>query len=278
VSGAPGAAQIPLGEDTLVVALLGIDEKHDAGAWRTDSLILAFVQMAEKRIVLLSVPRDLWVYIPGRGYNRINIVDSLGERTRHPGGGPGLLDETMRYNLGVPVDYYVRVDFRGFVDIVDALGGVTVYVEKPLTDTFPDPLSPSGQARVTLPVGPRHMDGHMVLKYCRSRMTTDDFDRSRRQQQVLKALWQQAFTPRNLSRAPALWKALDGAFETDISLVNAVFLASMFQDIDPKNVQSKGLGFDTARPWTTPGGAKVLLPRTEAIQQIIVDLLSGSSE
>ncbi|MBN1581705.1 MAG: LCP family protein, partial [Anaerolineae bacterium] len=134
----PGAAQLPLGEDTLVIALLGIDEEHDAGVWRTDSIILAFVQVKAKRISLLSVPRDLWVYIPGHGYDRINLVDSLGERTHHPGGGHGLLDETVRYNLGVPVDHYLRVDFQGFVNIVDALGGVTIHIEETFTDKFPD--------------------------------------------------------------------------------------------------------------------------------------------
>jgi LCP family protein required for cell wall assembly len=269
----PGAAQISLGQDTLVIALLGIDERQDAGAWRTDSIILAFVQMETKRVSLLSVPRDLWVTIPGHGHNRINLVDSLGERTHHPGGGRGLLDETMRYNLGVPVDHYLRVDFQGFVDIVDTLGGVTVYVEKPLTDEFPDPLSESEWTTLTLTVGWHHMDGRTALKYSRSRMTTDDFDRSRRQQQVLKALWEQAFTTRNLKRAPALWKALDSAFETDIKMVDAVWLASVFQGIDPHSIESKSLGFETARPWTTSQGAKVLLPQTEAIQQIIIDLL-----
>ncbi|MBN1579640.1 MAG: LCP family protein, partial [Anaerolineae bacterium] len=117
------------------------------------------------------------------------------------------------------------------------------------------------------------MDGDTALTYCRSRMLTSDFDRSRRQQQVLKALWQQAFTLRNLKRAPALWRALDGAFETDITMVDAIWLASVFQGVDPGDVQSKSLGFDTARPWTTSQGAQVLLPQTEAIQQVIVDLV-----
>jgi LCP family protein required for cell wall assembly len=273
----PGAAQIPLGEDTLVIALLGIDERQDSGVWRTDSIILAFVQIDRKQISLLSVPRDLWVYIPGHGYNRINLVDSLGERTHHAGGGRGLLDETMRYNLGVPVNHYLRVDFRGFVDIVDTLGGVNVYVEKPLTDEFPDPLSEDEWTTLTLSEGWHQMNGHTALKYCRSRMTTDDFDRSRRQQQVLKALWQQAFTARNLRRAPALWRALNSAFETDIKMVDAVWLASVFQGVDPHSVQAKSLGFDTARPWTTSQGAQVLLPQTEAIQQIIIDLIDGPS-
>ncbi len=270
-----GAPAIPLGDDTVVIVLLGIDEKPDAGVWRTDSLILAFVQMDTKRISLLSIPRDLWVYIPGYGYNRINTVDALGERTNYPGGGHALLDKTLQYNLGVSLDHYIRVDFQGFVDIVNALGGVTVYVEKPITDQFPDPLSESGMSRITLTVGAHRMDGHTALMYCRSRLTTDDFDRSRRQQQVLKGLWQQTFTPKNLAQAPKLWQTLNTAFETDLSMVDAILLASYFQGVDPQNVRSKSLGYKTATPWTTSQGAQVLLPQTKAIQQLIVELLAA---
>lgn len=269
----PGAAPIPLSKDTTVIALLGTDEHRDAGAWRTDSIILAFVQPEAKRIALFSVPRDLWVYIPGNGYNRINIVDSLGERTDHPGGGLGLLSETIRYNLGVPVHHYLRIDFQGFVDIVDALGGVMIDVEKEFTDKFPDPDHENAWIMLTWNAGTQHMDGQTALRYSRSRMLTSDFDRSRRQQQVIKALWKQAFTVRNLGRAPALWKALDGAFETDLKLVDVLWLASRLQGIDPDDIQSKNLGFDTTRPWTTSQGAQVLLPQTEAIQQIIIDLI-----
>ncbi len=269
---------LPLGQDTQVIALLGIDEKHDASVWRTDTIMLAFVQPQAKRITLLSIPRDLWVYIPDHGYNRINTVDALGERTHYPGGGRGLLDQTLRYNLGIPVDHFVRLDFKGFVDVVDTLGGVTVYVEKPLTDKFPDPLSATGWSTITLPVGPMHMDGHTALSYCRSRMTTDDFDRSRRQQQVLKALWEQAFTPQVIKRAPQLWNQMSSSFDTDISMIDAILLAKMFQGVDPKNVRSKSLDTQTARPWTTPEGAQVLLPQKEAIQQVVLDLLAESGE
>ena len=269
----PGAVAIPLSDDTIVIALLGIDERRDAGAWRTDSIILAFVQTDAKRIALFSVPRDLWVYIPGHEYNRINVVDSLGERTDHPGGGRGLLDETMRYNLGVPVHHYLRIDFQGFVNIVDALGGVTIDVEKEFTDQFPDPDHENAWMTLTWNAGTQHMDGQTALRYCRSRMLTSDFDRSRRQQQVIKEIWTQALTVRNLKRAPALWKALDGAFETDLTMVDALWLASRLQGIDPDDIRSKNLGFDTTQAWTTPQGAQVLLPKTETIQQIIIDLL-----
>ncbi|NIN99014.1 MAG: LytR family transcriptional regulator, partial [Anaerolineae bacterium] len=129
------------------------------------------------------------------------------------------------HNLGLPVDHYVRMDFYGFVRIVDALGGVTVNVEQPIEDAFPDSLSPTGLFHMDLSAGPRHMDGHMALCYCRSRMTTSDYDRSRRQRQVLLALWQQAFTLEALTQAPQLWATLRDAFETDLTMAEAIRLA-----------------------------------------------------
>lgn len=271
-----GVTQLALPDDLRVIALLGIDERRDAGAWwRTDSIILAFVQPKRKHVALLSIPRDLWVYIPGHGYNRINTVDALGVRSGHTGGGRGLLSDTMRYNLGIPVHQYVRIDFQGFVNIVDALGGIDVYVEKPISDSFPDPLSEDGIAELDLDVGWHHLDGHTALGFCRSRKTTSDFDRSHRQQLVLKALWKKALTPETIARAPQLWEAFRGTFETDIALNDAVELAKTFQGIDPEGIKSVNLGFDTAHSWTTPQGAQVLLPDTPAIQQIILQLLEN---
>ena len=273
-----GVSMVPLGDDTVVIALLGIDERQTAGIWRTDSIVLAFVQLEPRptkaQIALLSIPRDLWVYIPEHGYDRINTVDALGERTHYPGGGRGLLDQTLRHNLGIPVHHYVRVDFQGFVRIVDALGGVTVNVEKPLTDTFPDPLSPTGTSTISLSAGLHHLDGRTALSYCRSRMTTDDFDRSRRQLQVLQALARQALVPERLAQAPNLWATFNDAFDTDISMIKAALLATFVKGVGPENMRSKHLNLGLTRPWTTPQGAQVLLPQTDAIQQTILQLLA----
>ncbi len=273
-----GVATLPLGEDTLVVALLGVDQQRMSSVWRTDSIVLAFIEQGAKRVSLLSVPRDLWVYIPDHGYDRINTVDALGERSDSPGGGLALLDHTFRHNLGLPVDHYVRMDFYGFVRIVDALGGVTVNVEQPIEDAFPDSLSPTGLFHMDLSAGPRHMDGHMALCYCRSRMTTSDYDRSRRQRQVLLALWQQAFTLEALTQAPQLWATLRDAFETDLTMAEAIRLAQLVYGIEPHNVRSQSLDAATVKPWTMPQGAEVLLPQADAIRQAILDLLSPQAQ
>jgi LCP family protein required for cell wall assembly len=268
---------LPISDDTLVIALLGIDEERTSNVWRTDSIILVFIQEA-KRVGVLSVPRDLWVYIPDHGHGRINTVDALGEQMHHPGGGLTLLDKTFRHNLGVPIDHAVRIDFHGFVRIIDAVGGVTVNVEKPIEDTFPDPLSETGEFQMALPAGAQHLDGRTTLSYCRSRMTTSDFDRSRRQRQVLVALWEQAFTLETLAQAPQLWATFGDAFETDLTVAQAVQLAHLVYGIEPSSVHSKSLDSATVRPWTTPQGEQVLLPQTDAIRQLLLDLLSLPDE
>jgi LCP family protein required for cell wall assembly len=269
-----GVSMLPIDGDIRVIALLGIDEQQDASVWRTDSIMLAFVDPRAKRVSLLSIPRDLWVRIPGYASNRINTVDALGERAGYPGGGAALLDKTLRYNLGVPVHHYVRIDFSGFVRVVDALGGVTVDVKHPLTDNFPDPMSPSGWAWITLPAGPYHMDGRLALRYCRSRVTTSDFDRAARQQQVLLALGQKTLTFEALARAPQLWAEFNGAFQTDLTMTEAIQLAYFVQGIGVDQVHSMHLDYRMTRDWTTPEGAQVLLPQTEDIRRAILDLVS----
>jgi len=265
---------LPISDDTLVIALLGIDEERTSNMWRTDSIILVFIHQEAKRVGVLSVPRDLWVYIPDHGHGRINTVDALGEQMHHPDGGLTLLDKTFRHNLGVPIDHAVRIDFHGFVRIIDAVGGVTVNVEKPIEDTFPDPLSETGEFQMALPAGVQHLDGRTTLSYCRSRMTTSDFDRSRRQRQVLVALWEQAFTLETLTQAPQLWATFGDAFETDLTVAEAIQLAHLVHGVEPSSVRSKSLDSATVKPWTTPQGEQVLLLQTDAIRQVLLDLLS----
>ena len=251
---------VPLDEDVEVVALLGIDEPMGTTSWRTDSIILAFVHWDERRIVLLSVPRDLWVFIPCCSMGRINTVDAIGELSDYAGGGPAFLDRVLRTNLGIPVHHYVRMDFAAFKRIIDALGGITIDVEKPLGEPFTE-------------TGPTDMDGELALKYARSRLTTSDFDRSIRQRQVLLAVARKALSLQAIQRAPELWDEFRGSVETDLTIAQALRLALLFQTLDADGVRSAGLDQHVTTPWTTPDGAQVLLPDTEAIQQAVIDLL-----
>lgn len=264
-----------VGNETTVIALLGTDESRQAKIWRTDSILLVLVNEQSRRVGILAIPRDLWVFVPGHGHGRINTVDALGERTGHPGGGLGLLDQTLRHNLDIPVDHHVRIDFRGFEDLIDELGGVTIDVQAPIKDWFPDPLHPSGWTKLTLPAGRQHMDGRTALSYCRSRMTTSDFDRSRRQIQVLVALGAKVLTLETLVRAPKLWEAYRASVDTDLTMVEAVQLAYVIRGIGLENIRTRQVDRDATAAWVAPGGAQVLLPRIGAIQETVRELISA---
>jgi LCP family protein required for cell wall assembly len=269
-----GVTMVPIDGDIEVIALLGLDQGRDAAIWRTDSIMLAFVDQKAGRLSLLSVPRDLWMRIPGHGSNRINTVDALGERAEIPGGGRALLDETLRLNLGVPVHHYVRIDFAGFQHVIDAMGGITIDVPVPLYEWFPDLNAPDGRRYFTVPAGAQQMDGYTALAYCRARMTTGDFGRSARQQQVLLAIWRKALTLDTVKRVPKLWQEAQDAVDTDLSAKDLLELAYFVSGLEPEQVHRAQLGEDVVYGWTTPGGAQVLLPQTEAIQELVLDLVS----
>jgi LCP family protein required for cell wall assembly len=109
--------------DVVHILLLGLDSSRNLGSQNTDVIMVAVVNKDTKQVSLLSVPRDLWVYIPNYGWSRLNVAHKVGHRTGYPGGGPGLVADTVRMNLGLPIDHWVRVDFEGFARVVDALGG-----------------------------------------------------------------------------------------------------------------------------------------------------------
>jgi LCP family protein required for cell wall assembly len=261
---------IDLPPDAVNILLLGTDTRQGLTSWRTDTIILVAVNPAQQTAGLLSIPRDLWVYTPRYGYRRINTVDCLGERIGYPGGGAALLNETLRYNLGVSFHHFIRVDLQGFVRIVDTLGGLDVDVDQTIPyDSY---------TGLALTPGIYHMDGEMALKYVRSRMTTSDFDRLRRQQKVLKIMWQQGLRLNLVPRIPELWGTLGDAFQTDLRLEDVVSLAQIASQIQPQYVKSRLIEGAMVTGWTTPQGAMVLLPNHDRIRQALISLYTPPDE
>lgn len=261
---------IDLPPDAVNILLLGTDTRQGLTSWRTDTIILVAVNPAQNTAGLLSIPRDLWVYTPGHGHRRINTVDCLGERIGYPGGGPALLNETLRYNLGIAFDHYIRIDLQGFVRIVDTLGGLDVDVDQTIPyDSY---------TGLALTPGIYHMDGELALKYVRSRMTTSDFDRSRRQQKVLKLIWQKGLSLDLIPRIPELWDALGDAFQTDLQLEDVLSLAQIASQIEPQYVKSRLIEGSMVTGWTTPKGAMVLLPHHDRIREALISLYAPPDE
>jgi LCP family protein required for cell wall assembly len=237
------------------IVLLGSDKRPRSQAWRTDSMIVVSVDVENNLVRLLSIPRDLWVYIPDYGYNRINTAELWGELAKK-GSGTERVKRTILHNLGIPIHYYVRVDFQGFMKIIDTVGGVDVDVDCPLPD-------------IKLKAGMHHMDGKQALRYSRSRKSTSDFDRGRRQRKVLMALWDQSLTLDIIPKLPNLWVTMADSFETDLPLDQVINLAYVGVQLAPQHIMSRAVGPSQVRGWTTAQGASVLLPRENEIRTLL---------
>ncbi len=259
--------------ETVNIVLMGSDITDGVG--RTDTLIVVSVDPNLPSVSLLSVPRDMYVYIPGWKMERINTADPHGERVGYPGGGPGLVKATIEYNLGVRVHYFARVDFQGFMDIIDTLGGVDVVVDCELHDTFPDLDAEEGASDIDLEPGVHQLDGKWALWYARSRWNTSDFDRGRRQQRVLRGAFAKIRQLGLLPKVPELWDELTRTVQTDLSLGDALWLANIASRLETDTaIKSRFIDGTVLQPWRTPEGAAVQLPLYERIGPLIAEALA----
>ncbi len=259
------------------ILLLGLDQRDDERDLnvpaRSDTLILVRIDPRAKSAGMISFPRDMWVDIPGFGQGRINTAYTYGELRKVEGGGPGLAKRTMEQNFGLRVDYYAVVNFHGLEQIVDTVGGIVVDVERPIKDDE-YPTDEYGVERLYVPPGLQFMDGHLALRYARSRHSENDFGRMRRQQRVLFALRQRALQLNMLARAPALVGQARDMVATDLSLDQLVRLAKLAQQIDSDHVSSMVIDATYLRE-SNAGGAYLLLPDKERIRRAVHQLVVG---
>jgi LCP family protein required for cell wall assembly len=207
--------------DPINILLMGVDARSGEGlVTRTDSIMLVGLKPQGFRASMLSIPRDLFFNTPGYGLQRVNIINVLGEQER-AGYGPELLKESMALNFGVQVDHYVRLDFAAFEALIDAVGGVTIDVERRVED-HAYPTDDFGVETVIFEPGRQHMDGETALKYARTRHSDDDYFRADRQQQVLTAFTRKLLNPLHL---PAVISALSRHVDTDLSPVDLLKIA-----------------------------------------------------
>jgi len=257
------------------ILLMGVDKRPDEFISRTDTMILVTVDPATGKAGMLSVPRDLWVTIPGYGENRVNMAYYLGEKDAYPGGGPALAMKTLQYNLGVPLHFYVRVDFDGFRRIVDTLGGIDIDVPQAIDDPdYPD--MNYGVEPFHVEPGPQHMDGFTTLKYARTRATLGaDFDRAKRQQMLLLAIREKALAIDVIPKIPELWTTMAGTAQTDLQLVDILELAKMSDRIKGDNIQAAVIDRSMTVDYKTNTGAQVLLPVRERLRPVIEQMFTA---
>ncbi|MCL4870413.1 MAG: LCP family protein [Anaerolineae bacterium] len=263
--------------DITTILLLGSDTVGGVG--RTDTMILVAVNRNLKTASMLSLPRDLYVYIPGWTMNRLNTAMARGESSGYPGGGVALLMDTIKYNFGVQVDYYAQVDFVSFKTIVDAIGGVELvvtcsYADWRLKSPELNPHVEDNWEIFTLERGVQQMDGDLALWYARSRLHSSDFDRGRRQQQLLRAMFNKGVDVNLLSQIPTLWETYRETVRTNLDIGTILQLASIAPQVRQNGIQNLYLvGNDQIRSWTVPEtGAAVQLPNWERMQETFTRL------
>jgi len=269
---------VPVAADAVNIVVLGSDQRPDWSQWHTDVVQVVSVQRDRGAVSVISVPRDLYLYMPSLWMSRINCADFYGEAQGYEGGGPALVRDTLLYNLGIRVDHYVRTNFDGLIGIVDTMGGVDIPVHCRLSDYWPYPDENGEYPVLTMEPGVQHMDGETALWYARSRKTTSVFSRERRQQQVLQALWHKGRDAGMLSQVPALWKQGQDMVEMDLTLADILDLARIALALEDENVRFYNIGADTVIPWTTPYGGAVFLPRWEDIQPIVAEAMAPIPE
>ena len=281
-SGGPAAAPslVPWnGTGRLNVLLIGTDKRPKEGTWNTDTLIVASIDPASRQVAMFSLPRDtVGVPLPpiparsvfGTTWNRkINALfgQARARPDLFPGGGYEGLKETLGYLYGIPINYFVEVDFGGFKTVVDALGGVTVNVQVPVVDDYYP--GDDGTLRVYIPTGVQHMSGSQALVYARSRHGSNDFDRASRQQRVLLSLRQQADFATLIQRLPDLVQSTSRAVKTDFPIARLPQLIELASRIDIGNVRS----FVFAPPYYGaegyPGGIYTLSPNVPRIRAAV---------
>lgn len=252
------------------ILLLGSDRQSGEKVARTDVMMIAVIYPDVPSVSLISIPRDYYAWIPNWGLDKINTAYLRGSKNGYPGGAPSLAKATIEYNFGIPIHYYALVDFSSYRSIVDAVGGVDIVVECPLHDTYPDTEVESGVTDIDLDPGLHHLNGKFALWYVRSRWNTSDFDRHRRQQQVLRAIFHQALSQNMLPQINDLWNVYQDDVESDMGLPELAYMASVAARLDESDVKSRFIRGETLlTPWTAPNGGAVLVPKYDALYEFV---------
>jgi LCP family protein required for cell wall assembly len=265
------------GASRVNVLIMGLDYRDwegGQGVPRTDTMILLSIDPVSQTAAMLSIPRDLWVQIPGFEHNRINTAYQIGEVYEVPGGGPQLAMKTVEQLLGLEIQYYAQVDFAAFERFIDEIGGVKVDVQDaikiaPLGNKPPRMLQPGIQV----------LPGELALAYARARNTEGaDFDRAQRQQQIIMAIRNRLLHHNTLltliSNAPALYDELSEGIHTNLTLEQVIQLSWFAAQIPEENIKRGTIGTEQVIIGTTADGQQVLKPIPLSIRTLRDELFT----
>ncbi len=247
------------------ILLLGSDWRSGSG-YRTDVILLLSLNTETGTATLVSFPRDLYVNIPGIGMERINAAQEYG--------GFPLTKATFMSSFGIDVDYYMITNFSGFVNIVDTLGGINVFASKELYDLCALPQAVDDYCYV--PYGNNLMNGETALWYVRSRHSSSDFDRTRRAQEVLIAIFQKSMGLNALSRGSELYDLFRNSVDTNLTVGKVLELLPLAGKIysDPSLIRRFAIGSSEVYNYVVPTtGAMVLIPDDTLVNQLLKQAL-----
>ena len=261
------------GAGRVTVLILGLDYRDwssEEGLARSDTMILLTLDPLTKTAGILSIPRDLWVPIPGFKHGKINTAYYLGDAYQLPGGGPALAIKTVEQFLGVPVNYFAQIDFAAFIRFIDELGGVTIDVPQEITI---DLLGSGFKTKKTLQPGRQLLPGEWALAYARARYTEGgDFDRAARQQQVIMAIRERILRwdmlPTLVSKAPALYNELTSGVRTNLALDEIIQLALLAQNVPDEGIQRGIIGKESVLFGNSPDDLSILIPMPDKINLV----------
>jgi len=280
------------GKERVTILLMGLDYRDwetGNGPPRTDTMMLLTIDPVAKTAGMLSIPRDLWVEIPGFEHNRINTAYFLGETNNLPGGGAALAMKTVENLIGVPIQYYAIIEFSTFEQMIDEIGGIDVLVKQRVK------ISPIGRISIWLDPKPYHLDGAETLAYARARKTEGgDFDRAERQQQVALAIRDRIvgfeMIPTLVTKAPTLYQQMKTGIKTNLidpgappdqlvkQLQQVISLGLLAMEIDPGTFQKGVIGPpDMVIFSILPSGAEVLKPIPDQIRRLRDEIFTSTS-
>jgi len=258
----------------VTILLMGTDTRDRAqeGASRSDVMMLVTLDPISQTAAMLSIPRDLYVPLPGFDQQRINTAYFWGDYNDLPGGGPQLAMDTIEYNFGIPIDRFGVIDFNGFKAVIDSIGGVDIDVPHEIID-YEYPTEDYGIETLSIPAGRIHMDGTLALKYVRTRHQDSDFGRLQRQQQVIMAVRDKALSIGQIGKVPEVLNVVGDALRTDLTLPEILALAKKWTQIPRENIHAYRIDETMVTPWVTPQGGQVLLPDREKIAGVVAEFL-----
>ncbi len=277
-------------QERINILVLGLDRRPREGEdpTRTDTIFIVTVDPKTKSSAILGIPRDLVVDIPlksgGTYKERINTVYVQGELEDYDGGGVGLMKQVIFDNFkdtagkGITIDKWVMVDFDGFVEIIDALGGIDVDIPEYVYDPYYSWTElPGDYDPQEFEVGREHMDGRTALAYSRIRFSSDDLDRIQRQQRVIFATIEKAKTLNVLDakRALDLWNKYNDAIKTDVD-TSLIFGYAKLADDVKDHLEAVSIGPATA-PYTGPQGQAFLDANWDEVARIVDALFDDAS-